>query len=209
MGGEGYIITKDGDTTYGRISWRMKYVENNPSEIKFTTDNGSQEIYNAAAVSGLVIYPQTDFEGYEVPAQEYISLPSVKKQVPVFYNRLINGKLQVYHNRSSTIITKETAAVSTEFDGIEFRYSKETGLTVGPTFKTSYHVIERNTRFSSYYVLWEAEEIQKIDKDTYESFFDTLFGDCMEIQRELEINPGLRNFKNFMILAEVYNQLCR
>lgn len=207
--GEGYVVMKNGDTLNGRINWRMKYAENNPAEIKFIPENGPSQILNAADLSGLVLYPHTDFEGYEIPEENYISMPSPKKGIPVFYNRLLDGRLQVFQNRSSTIITKETAEVTTEFDGIEFRYSKQTGLTIGPTYKTTYRVIESRTRFSSYFIIKDTGELQKIDKDNYESVFSGLFGDCREIGQELEKNPDLRKFKNFMILAEVYNQLCR
>jgi hypothetical protein len=133
----------------------------------------------------------------------------MKKGTPVFYNRLLDGKLQVYQNRSSVIITKQTAEVNTEFDGIEFRYSKETGLTVGPSYRTSYRIIESRTRYSSYFIIKDHGMFQKIDKDNYDTVFPALFGVCNEIQQELNKNPDLRKFKNFMILAEVYNQLCR
>jgi hypothetical protein len=207
--GEGYVIMKNGDTLNGRINWRMKYTENNPTEIKFIPENGPAQILNAGDISGLAVYARTDFDGNEMPQENYVSLPAMKKGTPVFYNRLLDGKLQVYQNRSSVIITKETAEVNTEFDGIEFRFSKENGLTIGPTYKTSYRVIERKTRFSSYFIIRDHGAIQKIDKDNYESVFPELFGDCPDIQRELVKNPDLRKFKNFMLLAEVYNQLCR
>jgi hypothetical protein len=207
--GEGYVIMKNGDTLKGRINWRMKYTENNPTEIKFIPENGSEQILNAGEISGLAIYPRTDFEGNEMPQDNYVSLPAMKKGTPVFYNRLLDGRLRVFQNRSSVIITKETAEVNTVFDGIEFRYSKETGLTIGPVYKTSYRIIESRTRFSSYFIIKDQGEFQKIDKDNYDSVFPALFGDCNEIQQELNKNPDLRKFKNFMILAEVYNQLCR
>lgn len=207
--GEGYVIMKNGDTLYGRINWRMKYSENNPAEIKLVPENSPPQILNAGDVSGLAIYPHTDFDGYEIPQENYVSMPSPKKGTPVFYNRLINGKLQVYQNRSSMIITKETAEVTTEFDGIEFRYSKENGLTVGLSYKTSYRVIESRTRYSSYFIIKDNGTLKKIDKDNYDSEFPYLFGDCPGIQKELDKNPDLRKFRNFMILAEVYNQLCR
>ena len=118
--GEGYVIMKNGDTLNGRINWRMKYEENNPAEIKFIPENGTPEILNASDINGLSIDPQTDFEGYEIPRTNYVSLPSMKKGIPVFYNRLLDGKIEVYQNRSSVVMTKETAEVNTEFDGIEF-----------------------------------------------------------------------------------------
>lgn len=207
--GDGYVIMKNGDTLNGRINWRMKYAENNPTEIKFISETGSPQILNAGDISGLAIYPRTDYEGNELPQENYVSLPSMKKGIPVFYNRLLDGKLQVYQNRSSVSMTKETSEVTTEFDGIEFRFSKESGLTVGPTYRTSYRIIESRTRYSSYFILKDPGPFQKIDKDNYESVFQALFGNCPEIQQELIKNPDLRKFRNFMILSEVFNQLCR
>jgi hypothetical protein len=207
--GEGYVVMKSGDTLRGRINWRMKYTENNPAEIKLVPEKGSPQILNAGDVSFLAIDPHTDFDGNEMPPENYVSMPSPKKGIPVFYNRLLDGKVQVYQNRSAVIMTKETAEVNTEFDGIEFRYSKKNGLTVGLTYKTTYNIIESKTRFSSYFISKDKGPLQKIDKDNYDSVFASLFGDCPKIESELEKNPDLRKFRNFMILAEVYNQLCR
>src|SRR5512133_2299897 len=82
MAGEGYVIMKNGDTLNGRINWRMKYVENNPTEIKFIPENGSPRILNAGEVSGLAIDPRTDFEGNELPRVSYVSMPAMKKGTP-------------------------------------------------------------------------------------------------------------------------------
>ena len=133
----------------------------------------------------------------------------MKKEPLFFTTGFLTENYRYIQNRSSVIITKETAEVNTEFDGIEFRYSKEIGLTVGPTYKTSYRIIESRTRYSSYFIIKDHGPFQKIDKDNYDSVFASLFGDCPEIQQELNKNPDLRKFKNFMILTEVYNQLCR
>jgi hypothetical protein len=209
IGGHGYVTMKNGDTLSGQISWRLKYVENNPAEIKFTPDNGSPQVLNASDVSSLSIEPVTDFEGNEIPRQYFVSLPSMNKGIPVFYNLMIDGKVQVFQNRSAMVMTKEKAEVNTEFVGLEFIYSRANGLTVGPLYKTSYKVIESKTRFSSYFVSKDKGPLQKIDKDNYDSVFVSLFGDCPKIESELEKNPDLRKFRNFLILAEVYNQLCR
>jgi hypothetical protein len=209
IGGHGYVAMKNWDTLSGQINWRLKYVENNPAEIKFTPDNGSSRILNASEVSSLSIEPVTDYEGNVIPRQYFASLPSMNKGIPVFYNLMIAGKVQVFQNRSAVAMTKEKAEVNTEFVGIEFIYSRANGLTVGPLYKTSYNVIESKTRFSSYFVSKDKGPLQKIDKDNYDSVFATLFGDCPKIESELEKNPDLRKFRNFMLLAEVYNQLCR
>jgi hypothetical protein len=108
-------------------------------------------------------------------------------------------------NRSNVSMTKETSEVTNEFDGIEFRFLKESGLRVGPIYTTYYRIIESRTRYSSYFIIKDHGPFQKIDKDNYDSVFLVLFGNCSEIQEELIKNPDLRKFKNFMILAEVYN----
>jgi hypothetical protein len=194
MPSDGYVILRNGDSLYGRITWRLKYVENNPVEIKFTPVNGSTTIYKAGEISGF---------------EDYVSMPSFKKGVPVFYNRLLNGRIKVFQNRSSAIITNEKVETTSEFNGLEFSYSSEDGLTIGPRFITSSRVIESRTRYSSYFVTKDNGALQKIEKENYESGFSTLFGDCQAIQQELIRNPDLGKFKNFMLLVEIYNNLCR
>jgi hypothetical protein len=193
MPSDGYVILRNGDSLYGRITWRLKYVENNPVEIKFTPVNGSTMIYNASEISGF---------------DDYVSMPSFKKGVPVFLNRLLDGRIKVFQNRSSAIITNDKVETTTEYDGLEFRYSREDGLTIGPRFITSSRVIESRTRYSSYFVTKDNGALQKIEKENFESVFSTLFGDCQAIQQELIRNPDLEKFKNFMLLVEIYNNLC-
>jgi hypothetical protein len=194
MPSDGYVILRNGDSLYGRITWRLKYVENNPVEIKFTPENGPTITYNASEILGF---------------DDYVSMPSLKKGVPVFLNRLLDGRIRVFQNRSSVVIVNDKVETTTEFDGLEFSYSREEGLTIGPRFITSSRVIESRTRYSSYYVTKDNGALQKIEKENFESGFSTLFGDCQAIQLELIRNPDLGKFKNFMLLAEVYNQLCK
>ncbi|HLO58142.1 MAG TPA: hypothetical protein VK179_05340 [Bacteroidales bacterium] len=206
--GEGLVILHNGDTLHGRVNWRMKYVENNPTEIKFIPDEGSPVIYSASDVSEVVVFP-VDFESSaEMPEEHYLSMPSMKKGSPVFFNCMINGKIAVYQNRSSTVMTNEVSEVTSEFDGIEFRYSKKEGLTVGPVFKVSYNVLESKTRYSSYFVSKNGVRPIKVEKENYENVFSEFFGDCPAIEQEIAKNPDLRKFKNFLILVEVYNHLC-
>jgi hypothetical protein len=194
MASDGYVRLRNGDSIYGRITWKLKYVENNPVEIKFIPVNGSPIIYNASEISGF---------------EDYVSMPSFKKGVPVFYNKLLDGRIKVFQNRSATIITNDKVETTTEYDGLEFRYSREDGLTIGPRFITSSRVIESRTRYSSYFVTKDNGSLQKIEKENFESCFSSLFGDCQSIQRELVRNPDLGKFKNFLLLAEIYNHLCQ
>jgi hypothetical protein len=48
-----------------------------------------------------------------------------------------------------------------------------------------------------------------VDKNNYESVFQILFGDCPDIGKELDNNPELTRFKHFILLSEVYNQICK
>jgi outer membrane protein assembly factor BamA len=210
MPGVGYVVLNNGDTLNGRINFRMKYVENNPVEIKFTAEDGSTRIFNAIEIAGCGIYPGSDLEtSMEQELETYVSMPSLKKGVPVFLNRMLDGRLKVFQNRSSIVTTSQKTETTSEFDGIEFRYSREDGLTIGPTYKTTTRVLEGRTRFSSYYVTKDNGTIFKVDKENFDSIFSTLFENCPGIQLELYKNPDLQKFKNFMLLAEVYNQLCR
>jgi hypothetical protein len=91
VSGEGIVILHNGDTLHGRVNWRMKHVENYPTEIRFIRDNEQSVIYTAADISEVVVYP-VDFDtSEELPPETYVSLPSVKKKSPVFYNRMLEG----------------------------------------------------------------------------------------------------------------------
>jgi hypothetical protein len=37
----GYVILSNGDTLFRKIRWALKYVENNPVEVKFIAENGN------------------------------------------------------------------------------------------------------------------------------------------------------------------------
>jgi hypothetical protein len=207
--GKGTLVLRTGDTLIGNINWRMKYVENNPAEIKFVPESGPSAIYKASDISEMTINPISFETSDPLPPENYVSLPSLKKGEPVFYNRMINGKLQVFRNRSSVEYTKSVTESTSEFAGIEFTFSKEEGLTIGPYYNVSTRVLESKSRYSSYYISKNNAALVKLDKDNYDSMFNSLFGDCEGVLKELAKNPDLRNFKNFMILAEVYDKLCK
>ncbi len=205
--GEGKIILTSGDTLEGRVNWRMKYIENNPVEIKFVPQTGPSAIYNASDLREVIVY-SSDFAGSDMPVQDYVSLPSVKKGEPVLYHRMIDGKVQVFQNRSSMVSTKEVTETTSEFVGIGFEYTIGKGLYIGPEFIESTRVLESKTHFSSYFISKNNAPLVKVEKSNFEALFPELFGDCPAMQQEITKNPDLRKFKNFMILAEVYNHLC-
>jgi hypothetical protein len=204
----GYVILSNGDTLHGRVKWAMKYVENNPSEIKFTAENGQSRSFNASELLGCGIMVNDSFQESGVPPEHYVTLPSLKKGVPVFIRRLMNGKLTVYQNRSAVVSGTSTTTETSRIDGIGFTFSIEGGLAIGPTYRTEYRVINERSHASSYYIVKDGAQMIKIEKDNYETIFPNLFGDCPETEQELTKNPDLRKFKNFMLLAEVYNQIC-
>lgn len=208
----GYVIMSNGDTIYGKIRWALKYVENNPVEIKFTVESGNSKTFNASEIKGFGNQQKIWEENNPVPvylaSEEYVSLPSFKKGIPVFIHRLIDGRLTVYQNRSAAIITTTTTHTDTRIDGIAFNYIPGEGLSIGPSYRTDYRILEQRTRFFSYYVSKGNAPYFKVEKDNYEEIFETLFEDCPAIEQELVQNPDLKKFKNFMILVEIYNNLC-
>ena len=209
----GYVILSNGDTLYGKLKWALKYVENNPVEIKFTAENGSAKSFNATEIKGfgnqLKVWMEDNPKAFLMDQENYVSMPSFKKGVPVFMNRLLSGRITIYQNRSAAIIGSTTTITeSSKIDGIEFTFSPGEGLSVGPSYRTDYNIIKGRSRFSSYYVIKDEAAMIKVEKDNYESLFKTLFGDCSEINQELAKNPDLSKFKNFMILVEVYNEIC-
>jgi hypothetical protein len=204
----GYVILSSGDTIHGELKWALKYVENNPIEIKFTAENGVSKDFNASEIKGFGqntgLLPETE---------HYVSLPSIKKGVPVFMNRLIDGKITVYLNRSSVGITTSKTVGKVDgklrIDGVHFTWIPGEGLYVDLSLAKDYRIVEYNTHFTSYFVSKAGSPLVKVTKDEYDSFFSTWFGDCPDIIDEISKNPDLKSFKNFMIIAEVYNKLCK
>ena len=208
----GYVILSNGDTLSGKIKWALKYVENNPVEIKFTAENGNSKSLNASEIRGFGIsrkvWAENNPEPILMETEHYVSLPSYKNGVPVFMSRLIGGRITVYLNRQSIGAMVEKKEENTRMDGIAFTYIPGEGLSIGPSYRTDYRIIERRIRYTSYFVSIENEKIIKVEKENYNETFTSLFGDCPQIDDELRKDPNLVKFKNFMILVEVYNTLC-
>jgi hypothetical protein len=209
----GYIVLMNGDTLYGRLRWTLRYVENNPVEIKFNAENGASKLFSAGEIKGFGFQNNVWMENNPIPVkyqlENYVSMPSFKKGMPVFYNRLMSGRITVFQNRSAVILSSSTVVADSRIDGIAFSFSPGEGLTIGPSYRTDYRIINRRPRLSSYYVSKDNAPYIKIEKNNYETLFKTLFGDCPAIDQEINKNPDLKLFKNFMLMAEVYNQICR
>ena len=216
----GYVLLNTGDTIFGELTWSLKYVENNPVEIKFTAPNKVPVKYGAGDIKGF----GQNF-GVLPEWEHYASLPSQKKGVLVFMNRLIDGKITVYQNRSSAVITTSKTVGKVEgelrirIDGVHFSWIPGDRLyinlfpgisgDVALSFVKDYRIVEYNTHFTSYFVSKVGSPLVKVTKDEYDSFFSTWFGDCPAIEDEIRKNPDLKSFKNFMIITEVYNKLCK
>jgi len=209
---EGYVIFSNGDTIYGMVRQKMKYVENNPVVIVFKNRNGVSTEYNAADIKGFGNNIQVWEEDNPIPVslgtEDYLTLPSYKKKIPVFMHRLLDGRITVFQNRSSAIITSSEIEKTSKMDGVGFSYTSDDGLSVGLRYRTKARVIRERSHFTSYYVFKDGGDYFKVDKDNYDELFGTLFGDCQAIDLELNNNPDLRKFKYFMLLTEIYNQMC-
>ncbi|MCK5667183.1 MAG: hypothetical protein KAI17_27040, partial [Thiotrichaceae bacterium] len=94
---------------------------------------------------------------------------------------------------------------SPKITGIHFTYSIDGGLIIGPSFKTTTYVKIWHT---SYYIEKDDGELIKIDKNNYEVLWPSLFEDCPEINEEVNLNPDLKEFKNFLLVVRLYNDLC-
>ena len=204
----GYVILSSGDTLKGTVKWAMKYIENNPCQLKFTAENGNAKSFSASEIKGCGITMMDSQNALPMPPEHYVTLPSLKKGGPVFIRRLMDGRLTVYQNRSAVISDNSVTQETSTFDGIAFTFTLADGLSIGPSYRTEYRIIKERSHASSYYVIKDGATMIKIEKGNYESFFKSLFGDCEAIDKELIKNPDLNKFKNFMLLAEVYNKIC-
>jgi len=204
----GYVLLNNGDTLKGLIKWRVKYVENNLAEIKFTAKNGNSKIFNASEIHGFGHYRGLNQKGIESPENEnYESIPSLKNGTPVFIYRFLDGRIKVFQHRSTKGMFSH-AESSEKIDGISFRFEPGKGLYIGPSYKTSYKIIASRSFFSSYLVSKDNGNLLEVNKNNYDKVIPVLFGDCPRIGKEIEKNPDLAGFKYFMMLAEVYNIIC-
>jgi hypothetical protein len=209
----GYVLLNNGDTLQGLVKWRVKYVENNLAEIIFTAKNGNSKIFNASEISGFGHYTGGKVMDLLAPEslenENYESVLSLKKGIPVFMYRFLDGRIKIFQNRSGLVFSSDDVEEPSKIDGISFRFTPGEGLSIGPSYKTSYIIIEGRSRYGSYLLSKDKGPLLKVDKKSYDNVFKTLFGDCPEIGQEIGKNPDLAKFKNFMILAEVYNEICK
>jgi hypothetical protein len=206
----GYVLLHNGDTLKGLVKWRVKYVENNLSEIMFTAKNGNSKIFGAGEISGFGHYTGGKVKSLYTPEspenENYESVRSLKKGIPVFMYRFLDGRIKVYYHRIIQALSSNKEPLKIE--GISFSFNTDDGLSIGSSYNTSYKIIESRSCYSNYLVKKDKGDLMEINRKNYESLFPALFGDCPEIKQEIEKNPDLGRFKNFMIVAEVYNHIC-
>ena len=206
----GFVVLMSGDTILGEIACG-EFTENFMADVKFTGKDGIKTRYSASGVKGMGIclsgfcpdINPSDYFNWDI----YEIRPSPKKGEPVFMPRISDGRIKIFMNRKAVVIGGDKEVTTSTFDGIEFEFSNQ-GLYIGPTYTLSYAFFESRTRYSSYYFEKDGSSLTFLDKGNYEALWDTLFGDCAAISGEVDQNPDLKKFKNFLILAEVYNRIC-
>jgi hypothetical protein len=208
---KGYVILLNGDTLQGSIVWRNKYVEKNPVEISFTPVQGTTRIYSASQLVGFGNHRQTLQTGKDetltLDAEYYASMPSIKNGVPVFMNRLSSGRITVYRNHSTRWNGPRVEARK-EMNGIDIDHVAGQGLIITRSYKTNYRVIEGRQTANCYFASKDGGDLVTVTRKNYESLFPLLFGGCAGIYQEIKDNPELKDFNNFVILAEMYDQMC-
>jgi hypothetical protein len=211
MSMDGFLVN-NGDTLFGSVYMKQKYLDNHPYSLVFTGRDNIKKEYTAGTVAAVGVYSipgRNEFGDLQSHSlADYESIPSPKSGGNIFALRLIDGKIKVFQNRSAGTISSSKTMEMTKFDGIGFRFSPEEGLVIGPRFRTSYQVIDEKTRYTSYFIQKDNGAVLKISKDNYEELYPALFDDCPAIKAETDKNPDLKKFKNFMLLVEIYDQLC-
>lgn len=82
----GYVLYSNGDTVWGKLTWALKYVENNPVEIKFTPEGGTKQTLTASDIAGfgnqLTAWIGEDDMAARIPLppEDYVSLPPGRRK---------------------------------------------------------------------------------------------------------------------------------
>ncbi len=205
----GYVRLTNGDTLQGIIKWKLIYIENNLVEISFTAENGESKDFKAGEISGFGHLNAKNVKVSHIRIgsdnENYESVPSMKKAIPVFIYRFLDGRIKVFQYRKGFLISHDFAGERIE--GFHFRFNPEEGLMIGTSDKSdvSTYEILRWGYSSNYLFKKDSGNLQFVDKNNYEILFPQLFGDCQEIKQEIKRNPDLSGFKYFIILAAIYN----
>jgi hypothetical protein len=207
----GYVVLDNGDTLQGQVIWRFKYKENNLSGIRFIASDGENYVFNASDIIGFGDEPMAWKKDNPVPRQirteDYVSVPSYRRQTQVFMHRLLDGRITIYQNRNSSMIPYSKIDLNESIEGINFAYSPVKGLMIGEECISRPSVIRYRSHYTSFYLKKDNGDMIRVDRKNYQKVFDSIFSDSKAVMNEIEKNPALKEFKNLMILAEVYNKL--
>lgn len=207
----GYIILLySGDTIYGKI--RAKFASKSTdwftSQMTLFGPNKEKNRYDASSILelGLEIIIREDFSFKPIYSfwVFHECRPSPKSGVMVFMHRFEEGRIKVFYDPRSAMFKNEWG-YSGPITGISFTYSPDNGLSIFPTTQVTTYI---KIWHSSYYIQKDGGELIKVNKKNYESIWPSLLGDCPGIIEEVNMNPDLKKFNNFLLMVRLYNQLC-
>jgi hypothetical protein len=132
------ILPEYRGTAWGKLTWSLKSVENNPVEIKFTPDQGEKHTLRTGEIPGsgnqITARIGDDYMAARIPLppEDYVILPSWKQKEPVLTDILITGRVTVSLN--ITVIGMTTSRIETRLriDGIGFTRVPGEGPGIGP-----------------------------------------------------------------------------
>jgi len=203
----GYIILNTGDTIYGKFK-SGKIASGYMSQVILIGQNKEKTHYNAETIMELgiehIIYNDS-FKPVNSFWEFFESKSLPKKGNMRLMRPFEKGIITVFYNSRSSETTLENTVSNGKIDGISFSYSFEDGLIFGPTTEL---ITSIKTWYSSYYIEKEGGKLTKVNKKNYVSLWPSLFKDCPAIIKEVNKNPELKDFKNFLLIVGIYNQLC-
>jgi hypothetical protein len=184
MAVKGFVISLQGDSLFGKVAVTgMKY--NCVSKINFTSEDGTKTAYTPDQLQGFgqkrpaVLVDFSDLTSISQHWVIYESCPHPTKEVPVFLQRLMDGKIKVFENPSAM-------QSSTQIGG--FTVDKGSG---------------------NYFVEKAGASPVKIDKKTWDQSFPSLFSDCDSFTNALQQHPEWKEFKKMPYAVDYYNMNCR
>jgi len=204
----GYIISNTGDTIYGKIKSGTKLTDRYISQIILIGPNKEKIRYDAGSILKLGVETIIHDDLFN-PIYSYWDFfecrPSPKSAKMVFMWRFESGRIKVFNNPRSMTYKSEWSQSGPEITGISFTYSPDEGLSIWPTSNVTTYI---KIWHSSYYIEKDGGELIEINKKNYESLWPMLLGDCPGIIEEVNKNPDLKKFNNFLLIVRLYNQLC-
>ena len=119
--------------------------------------------------------------------------------------RFEKGRINAFLNPRSSSKRVEWTHPTGKMTGLNFTYSPGEGLVIGPNYEmTTYIKIWHN----SYYIEKDGGELLKVSNKNIDDLWPSLFEDCQEMSKEIELNPDLKKWKSFRLLVRIYNEIC-